>query len=447
MIKTIAETKKIPKVRSENGIETVYFEEESVLKFDSAICSECGKEFCSECQGGIKDIKGAEWVCPYCTVPVNEPEPEIEPGGSGNIDSVSEIGYIGGNGTGSLNPESSDRDVKKEKDIKRIIDSRSDGLKLSPWSSAPSLYKKFCKNCGDLIDNNAIEDSSSKCSMCKHDFCQSCLNLVIDDKSRKEYHFCSSCLNKYEMMLAERNGSNGLMSHLFVKKDKQKKTEKPDKPVNKRLLYTKIAIFLILTPILTLLLSGAIIMAVIPDLDSALASPQTADNVITKVTYMKRSGEPLVLTDNESAKNCSWYDLLIFLENDDTDELMYRNGTFVCTDFAERLHNNAEQAGIRAAFVIIDYSDEEIGHAINAFETTDMGLVFIDCTGSTEKNNGRINWDKMAYVKEGEKYAVVSLDYAKEAGYDFYETVKDNRRRAFFEEGGTVEKVDIYWSM
>ncbi|TQD29549.1 hypothetical protein FKV42_00040 [Methanolobus vulcani] len=192
---------------------------------------------------------------------------------------------------------------------------------------------------------------------------------------------------------------------------------------------------------------------------------------------MKRLGEPVVLVDNQLAKNCSWYDLLVFLDNDDTDQLMYVDGTFVCTDFAERLHNNAEQAGIRAAYVTIDYSDLEEGHALNAFETTDMGLVFVDCTGSIKKGQTtkkqttnldleeleelyfldyidytgstekQINWDKIAYVKEGEKYGVISRDYAKEADYDFYLKIKNNTRYAFFEEGGTVKKVNIYWDM
>jgi len=53
----------------------------------------------------------------------------------------------------------------------------------------------------------------------------------------------------------------------------------------------------------------------------------------------------------------------------------------VCGDFAETLHNKAEAAGIRTAFVHIELDDEDTGHALNAFHTTDKGLVFIDCTG------------------------------------------------------------------
>ena len=52
-----------------------------------------------------------------------------------------------------------------------------------------------------------------------------------------------------------------------------------------------------------------------------------------------------------------------------------------CGNFAQELHNNAEEAGIRTAFVAIHY-EEGIPHAINAFKTIDQGLVYIDVTGS-----------------------------------------------------------------
>ena len=35
----------------------------------------------------------------------------------------------------------------------------------------------------------------------------------------------------------------------------------------------------------------------------------------------------------------------------------------------------------RAAFVAVLFSDNEAGHALNAFRTTDRGLVYVDCTG------------------------------------------------------------------
>ena len=68
------------------------------------------------------------------------------------------------------------------------------------------------------------------------------------------------------------------------------------------------------------------------------------------------------------------------------------------------LHNNAEKAGIRAAYVVVEFPLGE-GHALNAFRTKDRGLIYIDCTGS----NQVINADKTVDVKVGRRYAPVSV--------------------------------------
>jgi hypothetical protein len=85
----------------------------------------------------------------------------------------------------------------------------------------------------------------------------------------------------------------------------------------------------------------------------------------------------------------------------------------VCADFAERLHNNAELAGIRCAYVsitLVEYPDpynygisSSTGHACNAFQTTDRGLVYIDCTGISD-NYGPDNNDRIVSVCIGEQY-------------------------------------------
>ena len=96
-------------------------------------------------------------------------------------------------------------------------------------------------------------------------------------------------------------------------------------------------------------------------------------------------GEPIELINNPAATNPAYGELLVFIKKDITDwysyivdppEVAYTSG-----DFAEDVHNNAEAAGIRAAWVRIDIDGENREHACNAFETTDMGIVYIDCTG------------------------------------------------------------------
>jgi hypothetical protein len=110
--------------------------------------------------------------------------------------------------------------------------------------------------------------------------------------------------------------------------------------------------------------------------------------------------EPIQLINNDDAVNPTYDELVVFILTDDTNTLPYiKDGpeAFVCSDFAERLHNNAEVAGIKAGWVSIDYADGSVGHAVNVFETSDMGLVFIDCTGELIKP-----WNGNSYIYESD---------------------------------------------
>ncbi len=149
--------------------------------------------------------------------------------------------------------------------------------------------------------------------------------------------------------------------------------------------------------------------------------------------------KPIRLINNEDATDPTYEELVAFIYADDTNTLPYiKDGpeAFVCSDFAETLHNNAEAAGIRAGWVSIDYADGSIGHAVNVFETTDMGLVFIDCTGELIKTWDGENyvyesgipayvdpqkWDTVAYLAIGEIYGHIAIDEAESLDYSFLE--------------------------
>ena len=89
------------------------------------------------------------------------------------------------------------------------------------------------------------------------------------------------------------------------------------------------------------------------------------------------------LVNRSTATNPTWSELMAFLRADPTDDEYYEENQFICGDFAEMLHNNAEAAKIKSAFVAVFFKDKEIGHALNAFKTRDKGLVYVDCTGQT----------------------------------------------------------------
>jgi hypothetical protein len=148
--------------------------------------------------------------------------------------------------------------------------------------------------------------------------------------------------------------------------------------------------------------------------------------------------EFIILINNKNATNPTYAQLLAFLEIDKTDEYPYHyafsplgfyygsaesnldleklkniidgiiapSDPNICADFAERLHNNAENAGIRCGYISLDF-DDGVGHALNVFETIDRGLVYIDCTGIS--GYGPSNCDKIVNVKNGEHYIPISI--------------------------------------
>ena len=165
-----------------------------------------------------------------------------------------------------------------------------------------------------------------------------------------------------------------------------------------------------------------------------------------KVLSYKASGEPVELVDNVSSRDPTWDELMLFLEEDDTDRILYQNTSFDCVDFAERLHNNAERAGIRAAYVSVEFHDVQKGHAINAFNTSDKGLTFIDSTGAQFPLGELDSFDKIAYIEQDKDYGIVSIHYTDTPYYEFYELRKDNPRlRGFFKSIGIVKNAHVYW--
>ncbi|NLE95668.1 MAG: BACON domain-containing protein [Dehalococcoidia bacterium] len=139
-------------------------------------------------------------------------------------------------------------------------------------------------------------------------------------------------------------------------------------------------------------------------------------------------GEAVNLVRVEGRRDVTWQELMDFLLQDPTDESPYVQDVYMCGGFSETLYNNAAAAGIRAAWVSLDIRDRAVGHALNAFFTTDRGLVFVDCTGGdtsavvlSGSDENVCEHDRIAYVHPGLEYGLVSIDRAESPAYDFYQ--------------------------
>ncbi len=108
----------------------------------------------------------------------------------------------------------------------------------------------------------------------------------------------------------------------------------------------------------------------------------------------------VALIDNPTATNPTWSQLMAFLSQDQTEKHAYSENVYDCSQFSRDVHNNAEAAGIRAAEVQVWFRNEITGHALNAFLTTDYGLVYVSCTEAP---------DTIARVKTGKEYRSVKL--------------------------------------
>jgi uncharacterized protein YoxC len=130
----------------------------------------------------------------------------------------------------------------------------------------------------------------------------------------------------------------------------------------------------------------------------------TFGSSVTSGVSPRANGQTYFLNNNPEASNPTFAQLMNFISSDETDEKTYIPGVYVCTDYARDVHNNAEKAGIRAGWVGIDFKNQIIGHACNVFQTSDRGLVYIDCLGLEAGSYGPTNRDLIVSVKKGEVY-------------------------------------------
>lgn len=109
--------------------------------------------------------------------------------------------------------------------------------------------------------------------------------------------------------------------------------------------------------------------------------------------YVGADGDAIKLINKGTAIDPTYAQVITFVLQDNTDSNHYTSG-FTCGDFAEQLHNNAEIAGYKCGWVEVNFENDDLGHACNAFNTTDRGLVFIDC----------VNGDATVKIEIGKPY-------------------------------------------
>ena len=108
-----------------------------------------------------------------------------------------------------------------------------------------------------------------------------------------------------------------------------------------------------------------------------LASKQTElETTKEELTDLQASYDGLLSGHGYTIKDPTYRQMVSFIKEDKTDERQYIEDEYVCQNFAMDICNNAEEEGIRCAYVIIGYPDR--GHVIVAFNTIDRGLIYVE---------------------------------------------------------------------
>lgn len=137
---------------------------------------------------------------------------------------------------------------------------------------------------------------------------------------------------------------------------------------------------------------------------------------INYVNHICPDGSRIVLTNNPNAADPTYEELVTFLKNNHADQTEYNLHSFLR---AQKLHDKAEEAGYRCAWVSVCFTEGE-EQACNSFNTTDRGIVFVDHTNW----NGAGSKSSLVDVNIGEQYIPRNL-LDGSVRYNSVGTVKD----------------------
>ena len=100
----------------------------------------------------------------------------------------------------------------------------------------------------------------------------------------------------------------------------------------------------------------------------------------------------------------TYYEVMQFVSTDQSDENEYSE-SYSCISYAIDLKNNASSIGYKCGLVFIYFQGSTGSHAINSFDTTDKGLIFIEP-----------QTDQVVSLQVGQRY--FELNRSIPSGYD-----------------------------
>lgn len=131
------------------------------------------------------------------------------------------------------------------------------------------------------------------------------------------------------------------------------------------------------------------------DVQSKLAKAQN------EIARLERENEAL-RAKAQALHDPTWEQVKALVLEDEGGSRTYKDQKYNCENFALALRDAAQDRGFDAGYVSLSYEDESIGHALNAFDTLDHGLIYVE----PQK-------DQIAYVKVGKPFGTIPIEAVK----------------------------------
>jgi hypothetical protein len=132
---------------------------------------------------------------------------------------------------------------------------------------------------------------------------------------------------------------------------------------------------------------------------------QTKNNtlqlLIQDIEYLKKGNK-------SNLHDPTYEETINFIELDKTNENVFNDVTYNCAHFSRDVNNNAEEQGIRCAYVFILFR-KGVSHACIAFNTTDQGIIYFEPQEDLEVKleKGKDYWTEC--LQSDENYASGSI--------------------------------------
>lgn len=120
-----------------------------------------------------------------------------------------------------------------------------------------------------------------------------------------------------------------------------------------------------------------------------------------QLAYKNSSDQFQMVIMYRNATDVSYNNLKSFLSANDIEQLVYADSSYRPVEYAALLHDKAESSGINCTVIGSGIVSDNPANAIDAFLTTDKGMVYVDTTAmNVSQDNYTVPLDEIQLLRE-----------------------------------------------